>query len=163
MAGRGCRGVSISAPAELALALMLALWTGQRQGDLLRLPWSAYDGAHIRLQQSRPGDGSLSQLGTSACTARPNRRRGPLILTNTRGKPWTSDGFPIVVGQGMRNAKIARSNVPRLARLCGRAACARRRDRAADRDLHRPQSRGRGTILDATISAATRSSPRSRS
>jgi integrase len=30
---------------ELALAMMLALWTGQRQGDLLRLPWSAYDGS----------------------------------------------------------------------------------------------------------------------
>jgi len=33
-----------SASSELALAMMLALWTGQRQGDLLRLPWSAYDG-----------------------------------------------------------------------------------------------------------------------
>ena len=27
----------------LRLAMILALWTGQRQGDLLRLPWSAYD------------------------------------------------------------------------------------------------------------------------
>jgi hypothetical protein len=25
--------------------------TGQRQGDLLRLPWSAYDGKEIRLRQ----------------------------------------------------------------------------------------------------------------
>lgn len=25
-------------------ALMLALWSGQREGDLLALPWSAYDG-----------------------------------------------------------------------------------------------------------------------
>ena len=25
---------------EVQLALILALWTGQRQGDLLRLPWS---------------------------------------------------------------------------------------------------------------------------
>lgn len=30
-----------SAPAHIGLAFMLALWTGQRQGDLLRLPWSA--------------------------------------------------------------------------------------------------------------------------
>jgi integrase len=30
-----------SAPAHLHLPLLLALWTGQRQGDLLRLPWSA--------------------------------------------------------------------------------------------------------------------------
>jgi integrase len=33
-----------SAPEYLHLPLLLALWTGQRQGDLLRLPWSAYDG-----------------------------------------------------------------------------------------------------------------------
>ena len=43
------------APAHLHLALLLALWTGQRQGDLLRLPWSAYDGKHIRLRQSKGG------------------------------------------------------------------------------------------------------------
>ena len=42
-----------SAPAHLHLPLLLALWTGQRQGDLLRLPWSAYDGTHIRLRQTR--------------------------------------------------------------------------------------------------------------
>ena len=41
------------APPELALAMMLALWTGQRQGDLVRLPWSAYDGGYIRLRQSK--------------------------------------------------------------------------------------------------------------
>src|SRR5215510_14933216 len=36
---------------DLALAIMLALWTGQRQGDLLRLPWSAYDGKRFRLRR----------------------------------------------------------------------------------------------------------------
>ena len=41
--------------AHLQLALLLALWTGQRQGDLLRLPWSAYDGSYIRLRQSKTG------------------------------------------------------------------------------------------------------------
>jgi hypothetical protein len=35
------------APQHLHLPLLLALWTGQRQGDLLRLPWSAYDGKQI--------------------------------------------------------------------------------------------------------------------
>ncbi|MGH6717505.1 MAG: hypothetical protein ACREDC_15065, partial [Bradyrhizobium sp.] len=40
---------------EIQLALMLAIWAGQRQGDLLRLPWPAYDGSHIRLKQSKTG------------------------------------------------------------------------------------------------------------
>jgi integrase len=39
----------------LALAFHLAVWTGQRQGDLLALPWTAYDGAAIRLQQGKTG------------------------------------------------------------------------------------------------------------
>ena len=38
------------APKYFHLPLLLALWTGQRQGDLLRLPWSAYDGK----QQGNP-------------------------------------------------------------------------------------------------------------
>jgi len=43
-------GCWLPASPEMELALMLALWTGQRQGDLLALPWSAYDGSHIRLR-----------------------------------------------------------------------------------------------------------------
>jgi integrase len=44
--------LSVASP-ELELAMMLALWTGQRQGDLLRLPWSRYTGTQIRLRQSK--------------------------------------------------------------------------------------------------------------
>ena len=43
-----------SASAPVALAFTLALWTGQRQGDLLRLGWSAYDGRFIRCASQRP-------------------------------------------------------------------------------------------------------------
>jgi integrase len=48
--------------AHLHLPLLLALWTGQRQGDLLRLPWSVYDGTHIRLRQSKRAAESLFRL-----------------------------------------------------------------------------------------------------
>jgi integrase len=51
------------APAHLHLPLMLALWTGQRQGDLLRLPWSAYDGKQIRLRQSKGGRSVVVPVG----------------------------------------------------------------------------------------------------
>jgi integrase len=79
---------------ELALAMMLALWTGQRQGDLLRLPWSAYDGSHFRLRQSKTGRRVVVPAGEPLRTllAR-TERRGPMILTTIRGQPWTSDGF----------------------------------------------------------------------
>ena len=44
-----------AAPAELVRALMLAMHTGRRQGDLLRLPWPAYDGERITLRQGKTG------------------------------------------------------------------------------------------------------------
>jgi integrase len=83
-----------NAPPGLALAMMLALWTGQRQGDLLRLPWSAYDGRCFRLRQSKTGRRIVVPAGEplKALLARTDRV-GPMILTTTRGKPWTSDGF----------------------------------------------------------------------
>lgn len=83
-----------AASTELRLALRLALDTGQRQGDLLRLPWSAYDGRAITLRQSKTGVWVFipctGELRTALETA---PRRSTLVLTNSRGRPWTSDGF----------------------------------------------------------------------
>jgi integrase len=98
------------APEHQHLALLLALWTGQRQGDLLRLPWSAYDGTHIRLRQSKSGRRVVIPVGAPLRAAleavKPNRaaaelvnrqtrpKRPPFtILATTEGTSWTSDGF----------------------------------------------------------------------
>ncbi len=40
----------------LRLAMLLALWTGQRQGDLLKLTWAAYDSKWIKLTQGKTGE-----------------------------------------------------------------------------------------------------------
>jgi integrase len=83
-----------SAPAHLHLPLLLALWTGQRQGDLLRLPWSAYDGTHIRLRQSKTGARVVLPVGAPLkATLDAAKKNGPLILTNSLRRPWTSHGF----------------------------------------------------------------------
>ena len=82
------------APAHLHLPLLLALWTGQRQGDLLRLPWSGYDGKHVRLRQRKTGARVVIPVGAplrAALDATP--KISTIILTNSDGKPWTSDGF----------------------------------------------------------------------
>jgi integrase len=85
------------APDHLHLPLLLALWTGQRQGDLLRLAWVDYDGTHIRLTQRKSGLRKVRvviPVGAplkAALKATP--KRSPLILTNLDGKPWTPDGF----------------------------------------------------------------------
>jgi integrase len=44
---------------EIQLALILALWSGQRQGDLLRLPWSAYESPYVRPARCNAGRRAL--------------------------------------------------------------------------------------------------------
>ena len=85
------------ASTELQAALLLALWTGQRQGDLLRLSWANYDGTHLRLRQNKGkkrvtipvGQPLKAALDASKSTA----RLATTIPTNTRRRPWTEDGF----------------------------------------------------------------------
>jgi len=82
------------APGHLHLPLLLALWTGLRQGDLLRLSWSAYDGTHIRVRTSKTGRRLVIRVGAplkSALDTTP--RQSPIILVNSDGQPWKEDGF----------------------------------------------------------------------
>jgi integrase len=96
-----------SAPPHLHLPLLLALWTGQRQGDLLRLPWSAYDGTHIRLRQSKTGARVTIPVGAPLKAALDAAtKHGPLILTNSLRRPWTSHGFQSSWGIAARKAGI---------------------------------------------------------
>jgi integrase len=82
---------------QLQFALLVALWTGQRQGDLLRLTWSAYDGTRIRLRQSKGGRRVTipvsKRLKIVLDNAKQAGRKAATILCNSRGKPWTEDGF----------------------------------------------------------------------
>jgi integrase len=95
------------APAHLHLPLLLALWTGQRQGDLLRLPWSAYDGTHIKLRQGKTGARVVIKVGAplkAALDAAP--KRSTIMLTNSDNKPWTSDGFRASWGKACKAAGV---------------------------------------------------------
>ena len=87
-------GTKASEP--LRFALLLALWTGQRQGDLIRLKWSQYDGSHIRIKQGKTGAIVAVPAGAPLKAAldarRPDKPEGS-ILRNTRGRPWTQSGF----------------------------------------------------------------------
>jgi integrase len=96
-----------SAPAHLHLPLLLALWTGQRQGDLLRLSWSSYDGTHVRLKQSKTGIRVVIPVGMPLKAALDAiEKRSTIILTTSEGKPWTPDGFRTSWGKACRRAGI---------------------------------------------------------
>lgn len=95
---------------EVRMALMMALWTGQRQGDLLRAPWSAYDGKTLKVRQGKTGarvvipvGGPLKEVLDTAT------RRTTTILTNTKGRAWTEDGFRTSWGKA-----VAKTNVTGL-------------------------------------------------
>jgi integrase len=95
------------APRHLHLALQLGLWTGQRQGDLLKLPWTAYDGKTIRLKQSKTGFRVVIPVGSPLKTALDTaKKRSTIILQNRDGKPWTADGFRSSWRKACRAASI---------------------------------------------------------
>jgi len=98
-----------SAPAALRLALMLALWTGQREGDLLRAPWSAYDGKSIKIRQGKTGARVVIPVGEPLrvqLELAKASKNTTTILENTRGRSWTEDGFRASWGKATTKAGI---------------------------------------------------------
>lgn len=82
------------ADSSLTLALELALWTGQRQGDLLRLGWSSYKDGRLGFRQGKrkrkidmPVVAALKQRLDSEA------RRAATILTTENGRPWGKVNF----------------------------------------------------------------------
>jgi hypothetical protein len=73
----------------LQRALVIALETGQRQGDLLILPWSAYDGAWIRLRQKKTGARvNIPVTKRLRAVLEHSPRVATTILTDRRGLSW---------------------------------------------------------------------------
>jgi integrase len=96
------------APPRIWLAYLLAVWTGQRQGDLLRLTWKAYDGTYIRLRQSKGGRRVVIPVGGPLKVALDKAamdKKAVTILTTTKKTPWTSDGFRTTWGKVVAKAK----------------------------------------------------------
>lgn len=83
-----------SAPRHLRLPLIAAVWSGQRQGDLLRLTWTQYDGKVIRLQQQKTGARVVVPVGAPLKAALDSiGGKAGKVLLNSDGMPWTEDGF----------------------------------------------------------------------
>ena len=109
------------APIELQRALILALHTGQRQGDLLRLPWSSYDGSTITLRQGKTRRGrSPGAPIILPCTAALRRmldgieRTSPLILTTKTGRSFKKRYFSQLWEESVRAAGLESITLPGL-------------------------------------------------
>lgn len=102
------------AQVELQRALILAVHTGQRKGDLIRLRWSDYDGDAISLTQSK-----TSARVTVKCTGTLKRmldetpRQGPFILTRADGTPWFTLADESPLSDAWRNRMEAAGFYPK--------------------------------------------------
>ncbi len=108
-----------AAPIEMQRALILGLHTGQREGDLLRMPWSAYDGQSIKLRQGKARRGrKLGPLIEIPCTAALRRmldgmdRVSPLILTTKTGQSLKKRYFGRLWDEAMQKAGLQSVALP---------------------------------------------------
>ncbi|WP_245615527.1 tyrosine-type recombinase/integrase [Paenirhodobacter enshiensis] len=83
-----------AARVHVALPFAIAIKTGPRQSDVLHMTWAQYDGASIRLRQSKTGKRLTVPL-THSLRIRLDAMARPaeVICLSSRGTPWTSDGF----------------------------------------------------------------------
>ena len=96
-----------TAPPYLRLAMLLAINTGQRQGDLLRLPWSAYDGTTIKMKQRKTGAYvPIPVADTLKAVLDAAPKISPIMLTSSEGKPWSESGFQSAWGKATIRAGI---------------------------------------------------------
>lgn len=83
-----------AASEPLKRALTLAMETGQRQGDLLVLPWGSVQGGVLRLRQHKTGARVAVPISPAlnACLDAAPRGRAVNILTRPDGLPWDPKG-----------------------------------------------------------------------
>lgn len=89
-----------NAPLEMQRALILALHTGLRQGDILKLCWTNYDGQSLTLSIGKNGRGGLKARPVSIPCTQSLRtmldgmeRTQAVILTTATGRPFTKRVF----------------------------------------------------------------------
>jgi integrase len=96
------------APIEMQRAMILALNTAQREGDLIRLTWDAYDGHIIRLKQSKTGMPVAIPCTTELKTMLDGmERKVSTILTSVKGRPFKPRNFLNMWKRSMERAGIS--------------------------------------------------------
>lgn len=93
---------------EMRMALELALWTGQRLSDLLRLSWSSYRDGRLAFRQGkrkRKVDMPVPSTLRALLDAEP--RRAATILTTASGRPWRTEPKPVHFQHQWRQTTLA--------------------------------------------------------
>lgn len=83
-------------PERFRRAVVLALHTGQRAGDVLRMTWGDYDGSGIRVAQHKTGATLLIPCGAELrreLIVWKTESRAETILATAHGRPWSPGAF----------------------------------------------------------------------
>ena len=97
-----------AAPAELVLAAKLALYTGQRLGDLIRMTWGDYDAGTIRLAQNKTGAPIMIPVAGPLREALDATKRSQIvILTTSTGRPWTAPNLSHQFSKAVKAAGLS--------------------------------------------------------
>jgi integrase len=107
---------------RVQVAMDLALLTGQRQGDLLRLKWAQVTEVGVYFQQGKTGKKLLVEM-SPALEAVLSRAKGFLphlpreyVLRKANGQPYAENGFRAIWQHGMKVAvKGTKRKAPYLA------------------------------------------------
>lgn len=94
-------------PDNLALALQLGIWTGQRPSDVLAMLWSDYEGEMIRIRQGKTKKKIAIPVAVplkALLDAAP--RVAATIIVGAKGKPLTKAGFDKMFRLRIRAAGI---------------------------------------------------------
>ena len=89
-------------------AILLALYTGQRQGDCLRMTWADYDGAAIRVTQEKTGARLWIPCHADLrAELSAWERKAVTILVGRRGAPYTAASFATNFSASMKKLGLA--------------------------------------------------------
>lgn len=101
-----------NAYSHLLLPFEIAIYTGQRQGDILSLSWKEYDGIYLRFHQSKS---KKAGVGKKLKVRVHSKLRAMLdllprdtlrICCNSRRRPWTKHGFGASWGAELNRLNI---------------------------------------------------------
>jgi integrase len=93
------------APQIVAVA-KVALWTMQRQGDVLTMPTIAYDGGRLWITQGKTGERVCVRPANEIVPLLEAAKDRQRILVNSYGQNWTSSGFRATWRKELKRLKI---------------------------------------------------------
>ncbi len=91
-------------PEHMRRVVVLALFTGQRRGDLCSMRWSAYDGQSIRVTQEKTNVDLVIPAHPALKAELDEWRRSAAsttILTNANGVPWKPNNLSYHMGEAL--------------------------------------------------------------